>query len=1640
MLLLLLGLQVVGLLHCVASQSVTYYVRSGSAPVACGQNIPEACSTVSDVIARVVSNVPAGYNVTIDIGSGTFPICDLNISSLNYLGSISFFSSFGAILTDDTACNVGIRGVLNTNLQVLTFSGLVFFNFSHQLLSLNAKGFVFSNCNVTRVRNSSSSNLIEVNASYMNFSGCTIRDCATSGFVIQSLSSSSQLVLSRTSFLLNSGTSIGSAVSSRVTIQDSMFADNSASKCGAMSISSSATVQINRSNFIRNYATSLTTGIGGGICISSNVNVVFANCQLIDNYAYAGGGAIHIGDNSIVGFSSTNFSGNVLKPYQNTTFSSSYTSTSYDQNGSLVTASHTSTSTYSMTGNGHNVYASSGTTMSFQNCTFKVVEDANSCSLYKYFLDGVFQSQYCYTSALFLYSTGGQVKFESSVFSNITLTPYSSSTILNLQVQNLSFLDFRVSFTSTSSFYPSLISASGWNYLSTTVPQASITNSTFSNMAFSIGYFSYYQLSLENTTFENITTPSTVFNSWSYFESFVQNCTFKSLDVGSVFSISSSYDYRYSKMSKVTLRDSRFEKLQLGLRTLYLSASKIDFLDNSFSYMAFSQKVAGYVLNMIYIGFEMSNVNNSCVFSGNKFYSLSSLGTQVQSPTTVYFYLNGQCPLSSVIFKKNSFSYLTNISAIGLQDNSNPYCYNNWNSYSQYGYLCSATPQTQLVVQNCSFSSFFGINNFAFRVTSCGIVSISNSSFTSFQFTSGDSSSSGGAVRLSNVKTAYLTGNVFESLQSDGNAGALSLQSWKDVLIKECSFKDLEASRGAVAFIGSRVSTSGTVLFDSNIVKSVSGYEGSTFFVSSSGLQVKNSTFSNCYSDQRGSVAIVTGYQSSVLFLNSTFLHNSGGEMSQGGVVFLDFQTDLTVDNCTFIQNYAYEGGVVYAADSFVGGDISTPGTTIIRNSRFYNNTADVRGGVFAGIRKLIVAGSVFSQNQARLSSVFQTCGGGAIFLSKSVLEANSSQFSNNFASQGGSILLSSDSGRCYGTVSTSLFEKNSANVQGGSITCVSGCNLNIKDTSFRYESANVDGGALFISSGSTVNIINTSAVSCSAGGYNGTQGRGGVAFVEEGALLELSFSLFKSNVALSGGAFYLKSKPVSITSSEFSFNSAIGYFDCLSYKGSGGAILADYFISSCPVFGFSDISFTHNDANGFGGAVGVREDCNCTEQALILPSCRFDSNRASYGNDVGSPFSFGSFQAPTSFFKEDGFTGLLFLVDSFGQELHSGLQTCVLEFSLDNYSPIGKLLILKDPLSSFNYTITYPLEMKFTFTYSPGLSFPDQSDIFPISININPFRSKVWIQQLMNVSLCRNGARLISSPLYYYSCDNCLVGKFLNQSSSNGVFVCAPCPAGKTSQVASTSCDLCAAGKYSFQSGSPLCGPCAPGTYASDLGTTVCSGCPRGTYQGQWNATMCHRCPVNATTLNEYTASIQGCVCAEGSYGNPVQSIGCKPCPSTEGVYCLPNSTVPLISRGLWRYPEKPDVILQCIYAGACVAYGSSDNQSICEVGYTGHICGDCLPGQYFQSDALCVKCSNMGAIWPLYALCFIVFMIVVFRSSEPQTERSPTLELRIAAIWMQFMALYPKLSFSWPPVLTSVFRLTQILNFDTKAFSPGK
>ena len=232
-----------------------------------------------------------------------------------------------------------------------------------------------------------------------------------------------------------------------------------------------------------------------------------------------------------------------------------------------------------------------------------------------------------------------------------------------------------------------------------------------------------------------------------------------------------------------------------------------------------------------------------------------------------------------------------------------------------------------------------------------------------------------------------------------------------------------------------------------------------------------------------------------------------------GGAIY-GFASSLTIDNCTFINNSAKNGGA-YFTDEYSGLQ------PLINNSYFENNTAEESGGAihadFYGFR---VYNSVFVNNAANYKpeeySTFARYGGGAIYSkfwamfsyidnstfinntanylggavnvqsganSQDAVYITNSRFEGNTATSSGAVYLATR----FSDVDNCNFTGNHANETGGALG-VYNYYESITNSRFENNSAGRDGGAVFsFAPYYHINSIDNSVfINNSAGTYGG--------------------------------------------------------------------------------------------------------------------------------------------------------------------------------------------------------------------------------------------------------------------------------------------------------------------------------------------------------------------------------------------------------------------------------------------------------------------------------------------------------------------------------------------------------------------------
>ena len=300
-----------------------------------------------------------------------------------------------------------------------------------------------------------------------------------------------------------------------------------------------------------------------------------------------------------------------------------------------------------------------------------------------------------------------------------------------------------------------------------------------------------------------------------------------------------------------------------------------------------------------------------------------------------------------------------------------------------------------------------------------------------------------------------------------------------------------------------------------------------------------------------------------ITIINYTFINNTAGE--SGGAIFVDeYSTSCTVINCTFEGNhitnetFGHGGAIEWYADKGV-----------VINSTFTNNYAYDGGAIYANneSEEIIIDNSIFDGNYAFSS-------GGAISLEASKVSINDTAFRNNHAvTSGGAVYVSGAASS--NDVSYSVFENNwVTNGNGGAIDWLASAGL-VLYSNFTNNSA-IYGGAIYLNGISdNTNISNSIFI-----GNNATQNGGAIDWnATNGGLFN---NQFISNEANYGAALCreIGARGGNGTNNTFTANHARISGAALGWMGSDNIKIVNY-------------NFTNNTADVSGAAIYVSNTSN---------------------------------------------------------------------------------------------------------------------------------------------------------------------------------------------------------------------------------------------------------------------------------------------------------------------------------------------------------------------------------------------------------------------------------------------------------------
>jgi hypothetical protein len=219
------------------------------------------------------------------------------------------------------------------------------------------------------------------------------------------------------------------------------------------------------------------------------------------------------------------------------------------------------------------------------------------------------------------------------------------------------------------------------------------------------------------------------------------------------------------------------------------------------------------------------------------------------------------------------------------------------------------------------------------------------------------------------------------------------------------------------------------------------------------------------------------------------------------------------------------------------------------------------------------------------------------------------------------------------------------------------------------------------------------------------------------------------------------------------------------------------------------------------------------------------------------------------------------------------------------------------------------------------------------------------------------------------YQCKSCPRGFFSNSSLNQGCISCSPGNFGE--KEGETKCDSCKPGLYSPRNASVECIPCTNG-YISAIASPTCTACPRGTFS-KTLSNNCSTCGEYSITRESGSTSVTSCICQSGYFGKPYGNVSCLKCVDLPEIRCAENSTYPEITAGFFRDPRNFNLALICIPKEACRSTSSESLETPCARGYTGWICGSCIPLKFYKLGSTCIEC-------PSFASKLIVFLFIMF------------------------------------------------------------
>ena len=378
----------------------------------------------------------------------------------------------------------------------------------------------------------------------------------------------------------------------------------------------------------------------------------------------------------------------------------------------------------------------------------------------------------------------------------------------------------------------------------------------------------------------------------------------------------------------------------------------------------------------------------------------------------------------------------------------------------------------------------------------------------------------------------------FRENNSTNYGGAIYMEKSGNTSIKKSSFSNnLVFINGAAIHLFASLSNSLIEIIDCVFMDNNSTSLGGAVYLKMIGnISIIRGYFSNNFAYNGGAIISFASQSNSLLEIsNCVFIENNSTNF--GGAIYMENYGNNTIINSKFSNNFASYGGVIYLISSqsnnlfeIVDCDFSENnssnyggtfymekfGSSTLTKNNFSKNLASHGGSLYLLTSQsnslLEIIECVFIENDSKNY-------GGAIYLNMiGNTSINRSNFSNNFASYGGTIYCLTSNTNSLLEIVDSVFINNNSTNSGSAIYLENYGNTSLIKNNFQNNVASSNGSAIYLliaQVNSLLEIIDCVFI------QNNSTNSGGAIYMKMIGNTSLIRSNFSNNFASYGGALY---------------------------------------------------------------------------------------------------------------------------------------------------------------------------------------------------------------------------------------------------------------------------------------------------------------------------------------------------------------------------------------------------------------------------------------------------------------------------------------------------------------------------------------